>query len=533
MEDDEHLDVNYLGLESASADTPKRANAARSRPSPELIEHVDVAIDELRRAIDLDQVVSQCLFIGFRGGASARFVRDVLAPAAATSSRQLVHASIRGRRTSLDHGRLPPGVRSQHVRPRSAEGSVVEIDCDSQDELAESLNDLFDDSTAAGVRRSPERPQNTIALLEVFEPLDERLVRQVTALITGSAGVTVWLHTFTSDARTALLAHFASHIAIQPTPAETQALRRLRWLDEHALARELNISHFALVGGVCAPDAPSWKVVVLEQFEHLMRDPQKTSTLVRPDVLLVCATEPELHAVLQTFGIEDPSERVTTVKDRSFLDLGAPGGARTLLALTGMGSTGMSGSTVTVSRAIDVLSPRRVVMVGIAFGVKRKKQTMGDVLIAERLVLYEPRREGTGPDGSLVQVPRGAQPEASGRLLQRLRLAALGLPEPFTTHRGLVATGEKLVDNVDARNELVKTYPDLIGGEMEGAGVYSAAADANVDWAIVKGICDWADGRKGYRKGVRQDRAARNAAILVHRMLLQGGWGKPRTDSKP
>ena len=27
---------------------------------------------------------------------------------------------------------------------------------------------------------------------------------------------------------------------------------------------------------------------------------------------------------------------------------------------------------------------------------------------------------------------------------------------------------------------------------MEGAGTYSAVSDANVDWILVKGTCDWA-----------------------------------------
>jgi nucleoside phosphorylase len=67
---------------------------------------------------------------------------------------------------------------------------------------------------------------------------------------------------------------------------------------------------------------------------------------------------------------------------------------------------------------------------------------------------------------------------------------------------------------------------------MEGAGLYGAAHEANVEWALVKGICDWADGHKGHNKRQRQKRAATNAARLVHQMLRQGGW-RPHQPGDP
>jgi hypothetical protein len=57
--------------------------------------------------------------------------------------------------------------------------------------------------------------------------------------------------------------------------------------------------------------------------------------------------------------------------------------------------------------------------------------------------------------------------------------------------------------------------PEAIGGEMEGAGLYVACQDKKVDWILVKGICDWADGEKGQDKESRQKTAASNAAAFV------------------
>jgi nucleoside phosphorylase len=55
-------------------------------------------------------------------------------------------------------------------------------------------------------------------------------------------------------------------------------------------------------------------------------------------------------------------------------------------------------------------------------------------------------------------------------------------------------------------------------------GVYAAALRNNVDWIIVKSICDWADGRKRARKVYRQNLAARNAALAVLLTLERGGF---------
>lgn len=50
---------------------------------------------------------------------------------------------------------------------------------------------------------------------------------------------------------------------------------------------------------------------------------------------------------------------------------------------------------------------------------------------------------------------------------------------------------------------------------MEGAGLYTACQDRKVDWILVKGICDWADGHKEQDRETRQQIAARNAARFV------------------
>ncbi len=81
---------------------------------------------------------------------------------------------------------------------------------------------------------------------------------------------------------------------------------------------------------------------------------------------------------------------------------------------------------------------------------------------------------------------------------------------------GLILSGEKLVDNIDFRDQLLEIEPEAIGGEMEGSGLYAACQNAKVDWILVKSICDWADGRKkSSDSDTNQRNAAHNAASFV------------------
>ncbi len=85
----------------------------------------------------------------------------------------------------------------------------------------------------------------------------------------------------------------------------------------------------------------------------------------------------------------------------------------------------------------------------------------------------------------------------------------------------MIVTGEKLVNDPEFRDALVKAEPEAIGGEMEACGLYIAAAAAKVDWIVIKAICDWGDGNKDDKA---QKLVAQNAAEFVLHVLQQGGW---------
>ncbi len=236
------------------------------------------------------------------------------------------------------------------------------------------------------------------------------------------------------------------------------------------------------------------------------------------DVLIITTTRVESLAVIEVFE-KSAGHKSTTqqIDDRVYFNLGIVNGARIFLTQSEMGSGGLDASLLTVRKGIDALSPVAVIMVGIAFGVNDRKQSIGDILVTEQLRLYDLQRVGI-QDGKPQIILRGDKPHASPWLINYFKSADLRW-QGAKVRFGVVMTGEKLVDNVDFRDQLRDFEQEAIGGEMEGAGLYIACQDKKVDWILVKAICDWADGNKAQDKNPRQQTAAHNAAEFVLKAL--------------
>lgn len=246
------------------------------------------------------------------------------------------------------------------------------------------------------------------------------------------------------------------------------------------------------------------------------------------DVLLVTATNVETRAVFQAFREatgRDPQPQA--LGDKTYHDLGVVNDTRVWLVQSEMGSASLGATLPTVQKGLEALKPGAVVMAGIAFGVSEAKQKIGDILVAKQLTLYEPQRVG-----ATETLPRGTRADCSPRLLDRCRSAELYW-DGSAVRFGLILSGEKLVDNLEFRQELLKHEPEAIGGEMEGAGLYVACQDARVDWILVKAICDWGDGHKAENKAERQATAARNAAQFVLHTLQKVGLKLERLTAPP
>jgi len=250
------------------------------------------------------------------------------------------------------------------------------------------------------------------------------------------------------------------------------------------------------------------------------------------DILLVTVTKVEAMSVLNVFGGIGQQARPLSIDDRIYFDLGKVNDAQVRMTRSEMGTGGLSASLQSVGKGIAALSPVAVIMVGIAFGINEDHQSIGDILVSERLRPYDLQRVGTREDGQAQVILRDDKPHASSWLLNLLRSSELTW-EGAAVRFGTVLTGAKLVDNLDFREQIHTFDPEAIGGEMEGAGLYVACHDQKVDWILVKGISDFANGKKAKDKDIRQSVAANNAAKFVYHALrfTKVDWGAHRGTS--
>jgi nucleoside phosphorylase len=180
-----------------------------------------------------------------------------------------------------------------------------------------------------------------------------------------------------------------------------------------------------------------------------------------------------------------------------------------------MGTTGRDASLVTTLEALDAWTPQAVIMPGIAFGRNQKTQSLCDLLLGEEVRNYEPERRGK------VSIARGSQPRASPVLLNRaLNFTTWNFRTSFGTlakrHDGLLLSGEKLIDNKQFKANLMRKFPEAIGGEMEASGIAAACEARKVEWLVAKAICDWGDGTKSNEL---QDEAAAASTDFFHQMM--------------
>lgn len=232
-------------------------------------------------------------------------------------------------------------------------------------------------------------------------------------------------------------------------------------------------------------------------------------------ILLVTVTDIETEETRSKLTPLDGYKGVIMVyKDNYTYYIGKFGKYAVALVQTGsMGSMSSTGSIITVKTALENMKSKIVIMVGIAFGVYEDKQNIGDVLISETIIPYNLKR--VGEDGI---IPRGVEEQASILLINRFKNITTW-ENPLENNKqankiiAKVLSGEELIDNISRRNELSKIYPEAKGGEMEGAGV-AAACKNRAEWIIVKGICDFADGKKGKDKKKKQQIAIESAVSL-------------------
>ncbi|WFE99596.1 hypothetical protein [Micromonospora sp. WMMD964] len=253
-------------------------------------------------------------------------------------------------------------------------------------------------------------------------------------------------------------------------------------------------------------------------YAHL--DAERTA---RSTVLLFVVNETERDAVIaavcEQTGCTDP--RPDQVDLHTVFRLGTLGSNDIVLAHSEQGTVSSHGMTTTAGALLQHLSPNVVILTGVCYGLKSRRydggeQELGDLIVSTQLRAVD-HRKVTVVDGERHEINRGPRPEPAIPLLSRARAATYGWTGP-AVHFGPVLSLNTLLNDPEERARLQRQDEEAIGGEMELAGLYAAAARTKTDWLLVKGISDW--GRD--KTSAPQAPAARNAADFVVRLLRLG-----------
>jgi HAD superfamily phosphoserine phosphatase-like hydrolase len=218
---------------------------------------------------------------------------------------------------------------------------------------------------------------------------------------------------------------------------------------------------------------------------------------IRPQLALVAATELEQKFILKELEVLPLIGKCFSIQlEKQTYFIGQFGAFCTVFLRTSMGAIGPTAATVSTMNLITKWNPHAIVSVGIAMGYNKNKHKPGDVLVSSHIATYESVKLVNG-----LKINRADTPSASPILINRFQNKIdWKFQRPDMTycniHIGKILAGDKLINDENFKIELWNSFPEAIGAEMEGSGIWSACANQDKAWVIVKAVCDWGDGDK-------------------------------------
>jgi adenosylhomocysteine nucleosidase len=233
--------------------------------------------------------------------------------------------------------------------------------------------------------------------------------------------------------------------------------------------------------------------------------------------------DPALTRHFRERGLEDEAWTLGTMGGETVVAIGCS----RIKGKPVMGLHGRLGSAAKGVRYLAATGAQGIIQVGMAFGIARGPQKLGDVLVSTLLIPYDkrdvkpsPQEPGYVNDYSAVEVEpaRSALVERCLREKERTRF-------DFAVHVGAMLSGAARIHCARFRDELYDSAPHgndpIVGGEMEGVGLLAAALKADDPaWCVVKGISDFADEQRHEDIKTGLTVAPRNAACFVLSSLV-------------
>ncbi len=278
----------------------------------------------------------------------------------------------------------------------------------------------------------------------------------------------------------------------------------------------------------------------------------------RVDIGILTVIPVELWAVIDTLGLDHRYKAAGTVYRTG--TIASRFGRTYTVAVMCIGEAGNPSATAATHDMIATLTPRCILLMGIAAGI-RGKIKIGQVVFAERVVAYESgaaeddergnasfrhRPDTNRPSHALWQDVVNYRPDAD-RIRARFEDANGRIPDPangqedafdayvvrsLSSSLATVASGETLFKSRSLLAKLRDVHGKIEAADMEGAGFFEGCRRSNTPCLVIRGISDFGDEFKDDRF---HEFASRAAAAVMADFIANGldlADGAPALDGK-
>lgn len=194
---------------------------------------------------------------------------------------------------------------------------------------------------------------------------------------------------------------------------------------------------------------------------------------------IICAMEEELAPLKKIMFIKE-----TRTKARMEFIEGTLEEKDVVMVISGIGKVN---AAVCAQILADDYQVTHLINVGVAGGVKENIQPM-DVVVAKALLQHD-------MDVTAFGLKRGEIPRFESSLFQSdEKLTALALEgsrknEDYTTHEGIIVSGDQFISSKEKIEDLLETF-DAAACEMEGAAIAQAADLNHIPFTVIRAISD-------------------------------------------
>ena len=185
--------------------------------------------------------------------------------------------------------------------------------------------------------------------------------------------------------------------------------------------------------------------------------------------------------------------------------------------------------------AIDNLfsNVQYIIAVGVCYSFDREKHGLGDVLISNRITEVKAPKFTDGESGTLIDIEFRDGCKKMDDYLERVFCFKKNFWKDYKVSAdrcskaicGLFISGSFLINSKQLRDILKSKQKEAIGGEMEGCELLEIQESQKKKIIIVKGVADYADGKKDKKW---QFTAAMAAFNYVEKMINKEGANFPR-----